>query len=86
MREGYELVLEELIGLPGRLGVMWLVRRGLKLGANCYIVPSVMIERARRAVRLSGVRFSRWSTFRFMRKQVDLLSNVHRGMTAHGFS
>jgi hypothetical protein len=39
-----------------------------------------------RAVRLSGVRFSRWSTFRFMRKQVDLLSNVHRGMTAHGFS
>jgi maltose O-acetyltransferase len=38
------LVLEELIGLSGKLRLMWLVRRGLKLGVNCYIVPSVMID------------------------------------------
>jgi maltose O-acetyltransferase len=38
------LVLEELIGLPGKLRLMWLVRRGLKLGVNCYIVPSAKID------------------------------------------
>jgi maltose O-acetyltransferase len=38
------LVLEELIGMPGKLRLMWLVRKGLKLGGNCYIVPSVMID------------------------------------------
>jgi maltose O-acetyltransferase len=38
------LVLEELIELPGKLRLMWLVRRGLKLGVNYYIVPSVKID------------------------------------------
>jgi maltose O-acetyltransferase len=38
------LVLEELIDLPGKLRLMWLVRRGLKLGVNCYIVSSVKID------------------------------------------
>jgi maltose O-acetyltransferase len=43
-RERDNMVLEELIGLPGKLRLMWLVKKGLKLGNNCYIVPSVKID------------------------------------------
>jgi maltose O-acetyltransferase len=38
------LVLDELFDLPGKLHLMWLVRKGLKLGVNYYIVSSVRID------------------------------------------
>jgi len=38
------MVLDELIDIPNKLRLKWLVKRGLKLGANCYIVRSAIID------------------------------------------
>jgi maltose O-acetyltransferase len=38
------VVLDELIDLPNKQRLKWLVKRGLKLGANCYIVRSAIID------------------------------------------
>jgi maltose O-acetyltransferase len=38
------LVLSELISLPHKLRTRWLLKNGLKLGKNCYIAPSVLID------------------------------------------
>ena len=33
-----------LLALPQRLRIKWLVKNGLRLGINCYIAPSVLID------------------------------------------
>jgi maltose O-acetyltransferase len=38
------LVLEGLLELPNKLRLKWLVKKGLKLGVNCYIVRSAIID------------------------------------------
>lgn len=40
------MVLDELIDFPNKIRLKWLVRRGLKLGENCYIVRSAYIDAA----------------------------------------
>jgi maltose O-acetyltransferase len=38
------MVLEELIELPNKLRIRWLIWKGMKLGANCYIDKSATID------------------------------------------
>jgi maltose O-acetyltransferase len=38
------MVLEELIELPNKFSLKWLVWKGLKLGSNCYIDKSATID------------------------------------------
>ncbi|MGD0405031.1 MAG: DapH/DapD/GlmU-related protein [Candidatus Bathyarchaeia archaeon] len=38
------MVLEELLELPNKLRIKWLIKKGLHLGANCYIVRSAIID------------------------------------------
>ena len=38
------LVISMLLGVPQKLRIKWLVKNGLRLGSNCYIAPSVLID------------------------------------------
>lgn len=41
------MVLEELLDLPNKLRIKLLIRKGLKLGINCYIVRTAIIDDSR---------------------------------------
>jgi len=41
------MVLEELIELLNKLRIKWLIRRGLRIGVNCYIARSAVIDDSR---------------------------------------
>lgn len=38
------MVLEKLIELPNKLRIAWLIRKGMQLGANCFIDKSATID------------------------------------------
>jgi len=38
------LVIRTLLGFPQKLRIKWLIKNGLRLGSNCYIAPSVLID------------------------------------------
>jgi maltose O-acetyltransferase len=40
------LVISMLLAVPQKLRIKWLVKKGLRLGRNCYIAPSVIIDPA----------------------------------------
>jgi len=39
--------LEKLVSLPNTLRIKWLVRRGLKIGVDCYVAHSAVIDDSR---------------------------------------
>ena len=40
------MVISTLLALPQKLRIKWLIKNGLRLGINCYIGPSVLIDPA----------------------------------------
>lgn len=38
------MVISTLLALPQKLRIKWLIKNGLRLGINCYIAPSVLID------------------------------------------
>jgi maltose O-acetyltransferase len=41
------MIIEGLLELPNKLRVKWLIRKGLKLGPNCFIARSATIDDSR---------------------------------------